>query len=373
MKIGIVCPYNIFKPGGVQQHVQNQAAVLRSHGHSVIIITPRPYQHYDTEAPEGVIFLGRSARVKAPHATSADVSVTVENEAVETMLDREQFDILHVHEPLVPVMPRQILKKASCLRVGTFHAALPGNMLGKSLSPSYKAYGRSVLPHIDVITAVSPAAVGYIEDSIHDSQKIHFIPNGINLVDFRPSGKHVRLNDEVLFIGRLEKRKGAKQLLQAFSVLVGRRPATHLTIAGDGPSRDSLEKYVIDNNIPNVTFLGYIDDSRKRELLETTTVYTSPALYGESFGIVLVEAMALAAPIVAHINDGYSWVLKGTGRLSLADCKDQEEYAAKLELMLEDQGLRRVWQEWAKKYIKQFDYNNVVAQYEELYETYVKE
>jgi phosphatidylinositol alpha-mannosyltransferase len=96
-------------------------------------------------------------------------------------------------------------------------------------------------------------------------------------------------------------------------------------------------------------------------------VYTSPALYGESFGIVLAEAMAMHAPIVAHPNDGYKWVMKSTGRLSLVDCTNPEAYAERMQLLLEDEELVRVWQKWAKEYVKQFDYEKVVSSYEQLY------
>lgn len=368
MRIGVVCPYNIYKPGGVQAHVQAQVDILRKRGHTVFIITPRPYQRYDTP-PDGVIFLGASARVKAPHATSADVSVSLSQEALES-LDDLKLDLIHVHEPLVPFIARQILNYLTIPKVGTFHAALPGNVLGKSFAGSYKAYARSVLPHIDAITAVSPAAMGYIEDA--NEQPVRFIPNGIDLSVFKPDARIKRDPNLILFIGRLEKRKGAKQLLKAFELLKETRPELILQIAGDGPLRKSLENYVVSHEIENVDFLGYITEEEKYLLLQKASVFTSPALYGESFGIVLVEAMALGTPIVAHPNPGYEWVLQGPGRLSLADAEDEVAYARALQVMLEEDSVRNLWRKWALEYVKQFSYEKVVDGYEAVYQEVTK-
>ena len=371
MKIAIFTPYNIFKHGGVQEHVQEQARLLRVRGHEVTILTPRPRLTKNEDAPDGVVFLGSSARIKAPTATSADVSMTLDNDAIEVEMEKD-YDVIHVHEPLVPIAARQILSRAEgrALRVGTFHAALPGNALGRSLVSTFRTYARIVMPMVDAVTAVSPAAIGYISE--YAQQEINYIPNGINLATFTPT-KIERNKNMVLFIGRLEKRKGAMQALKAFKVLKQNKPASILKIGGDGPLRDSLESYVKDNDIADVEFLGFISDEQKIELLNTCGVYTSPALYGESFGIVLAEALAMEAPIVCHPNDGYSWVMQGTGRLSLVNCKDAEAYAHRMQLLMEDDELRTVWQNWARVYVKQFDYERVVDQYEKLYKKSIKE
>lgn len=365
MKIAIFTPYNIFKSGGVQEHVQYQAKLLRQRGHDVTILTPRPRNRTEDEAPDGIVFLGGSTRIKTPSATSSDISVSIDNDAIDAALSNN-YDIIHVHEPLAPIAARQILTRAEgrALRIGTFHAALPGNALGKSLVSTYKTYARAVLPHVDVITAVSPAAIGYID--AYTDLPINYIPNGIHADSFHVT-KDKRDKDMILFLGRLEKRKGARYTIKAFAELKKNKPTAKLVIAGDGPLKKSLMQYVEDKNILDVTFLGFVDDETKFKLLSTCSIYTSPALYGESFGIVLAEAMAAGVPIVAHNNDGYKWVLKETGRLSLVDCTDIEAYAERMQLLMEDNELRTLWQEWAKVYVKQFDYEKVVDAYEKLY------
>lgn len=364
MKIGIVCPYHIFKPGGVLEHVQQQAEILRSRGHEVNVITPRPLGHSGKSAPEGVIFMGGSARIKTPSATSSDVSIMIDNDALDEELSKG-YDVIHVHEPAVPFIGRQILPKVDCLRVGTFHAALAGNVIGKTLISSYRIYFKTILPYLDAITAVSPAAVGYIGNSIHQDE-IQFIPNGINLKLYKNKSVK-RDSDMILFIGRLEKRKGTIYLIKAFAKLKESRPKSKLVICGDGPMRSTLEKYVKDHKIKGVKFRGFISDKVKLDLLSKCGLFTSPAIYGESFGIVLAEAMAMQAPIVCHVNEGYKWVMRETGRISLVDCMDADAYAERLSLLLDDEEIRDVWQKWASEYVKQFDYERVVDQYEKLY------
>jgi len=366
MKIAIFIPYNIFKAGGVQEHVQYQAEELQSRGHDVTILTPRPRRILkDYKTPKGTRFLGVSARIKTPSATSTDVSASVDNEALDAELALK-YDIIHVHEPLIPIAGRQLLSRAegSAVRVGTFHAALPGNRLGKSLIGTYKTYARNVLPHVDVITAVSPAAIEFIND--YTDLPITYIANGIHAKSYKPK-RLKRDENMIFFMGRLEIRKGARQAIRAYEVLKQRKPKAYLQIAGDGPLRKSLEQYVTDYDIQDVEFLGYISDEKKLELLNKCGIYTSPALYGESFGIVLAEAMAMQAPIVCHPNPGYKWVMKDTGRLSLVNCKDKYAYAERMQLMMEDEELRTLWQNWAKQYVKQFDYKKIVDDYEKLY------
>lgn len=371
MKIAIFTPYNIFKAGGVQEHVQYQVEELRRRGHNVTILTPRPRRILKGSTPPlGTRFLGVSTRIKTPSATSSDVSASVDNDALDAELARG-YDIIHVHEPLAPIAGRQLLSRAEggAVRIGTFHAALPGNRLGKSLIGTYKTYARNVLPHVDVITAVSPAAIEFIDD--YTDLPITYIANGIHAESYKPKAIE-RDKNMVFFMGRLEKRKGARQAINAYEILKQNKPDAYLKIAGDGPLRRSLEQYVIDQGIEDVEFLGFIDNDKKLELLNTCGIYTSPALYGESFGIVLAEAMAMQAPIVCHPNPGYRWVMKDTGRLSLVDCKDRYAYAERMQLMMEDEELRELWQKWAKKYVKQFDYKHIVDGYEKLYKNAMK-
>ncbi len=361
MKIGIFNPYNFEKAGGVLDHVMGQATELRKRGHTVVIVTPRP-RKFRGDPPEGVIFVGTSARLRA-QASSVDVSSLVDAQEIEDMFAQEQFDVFHCHEPAVPFVARQLISLCPCPVVATLHAALPDTVAGKTLG-SISPYFRSIYGHVDVFTRVSPAAGEYLGEDIAQAGSV-FIPNGINLADYHASKK--RDTATVLYVGRLEKRKGVKYLIMAFAELKKHVPEARLDIVGDGHDREKLERLVYELGVQNVTFYGYLDQHEKADRLSRATVYCSPALYGESFGIVLLEAMASGAPVVAGDNAGYRTVLKERGLSSLVNPQDIREFARKLELFITDHAYADLWREWATEYVQQFDYPHIVNQYEQLY------
>lgn len=365
MKIGIVCPYDITRSGGVQEHVLAQAAELRQRGHDIKILTPRPRKHVD-DAPDGVLFVGASTKIKTPIKTSLEVGVSFARDEVENMLDAEKFDLLHIHEPEVPVLGAQIVAKANCPVVATFHALYPETKAARTLESLRTPLARPILNRVSSMTAVSDAAAQFVRQQVPTPVKI--IPNGIDLDKYKFKPAKNSDAPTILYIGRLEKRKGVRYLLKAFKLLTDSLPEARLLIAGDGEQRESLEEYAKQNHLSGVKFLGFIEEADKQRLLHEANLFCSPALYGESFGIVLLEAMASGTVTVAGANPGYSSVLSGTGALSLVDPKETAEFARRLELLLTDQSLRKAWLNWAKDYVQQFDYRRVVDQYEELYE-----
>ena len=303
MKIGLVCPYSIAKGGGVQEVVKALQREYEKLGHEAIIITPQPNEPY-TNRNHKVIFLGSSADFKAA-ATTTQISASVLTDEIDSMLEYEQFDILHFHEPWIPVLSRQILSRSKAVNIATFHAKLPETIASRALAKVVIPYTKPLLKHIDAFTAVSEAAAEYVR-SLSDAD-IQIIPNGIHLQHFRQPSHFVADQKEqknILYIGRLEKRKGVKYLLLALQKLQERHPDVRLIIAGDGVDREKLQEMVDDLALHNVEFLGFVEDSVKIELLHNADVFCSPALYGESFGIVLLEAMASGVVTVAGNNPG---------------------------------------------------------------------
>lgn len=371
MKIGMVCPYSLTKGGGVQEVVKELSAELAKLGHEVTIITPQPKEPYE-DMRFRVAFLGSLTDFKSPTATTVQISASVLTDEIDALLEREKFDILHFHEPWIPVLSRQILARSNTVNLATFHAKLPETVAAKAMSKVITPYTKPLLRYVDLITAVSPAAAEYVS-SLTDKE-ILVVPNGINLKDFRRQYGVNNVKDQdssdrmILYIGRLEKRKGAKYLLLAFKQLLGRMPQAQLVLAGDGVDRQKLEEMVQDLEIPRVTFLGFVSDAHKKELLQNADLFCSPALFGESFGIVLLEAMANGLVTVAGNNPGYESVMTGLGQLSLVDPRDTAEFSHRLELLLTDEGLRALWQKWAKKHVQQFDYPKVTKQYIAAYE-----
>lgn len=366
MKIGIVCPYNIFKGGGVQEYALGLRDSLVAHGHKAYIITPQPRDYSGPKVP-GIIMIGGAAPIRSFH-TSAQVSATVDTDSLEEVLREHNFDILHFHEPWVPMLSRQILLRSDAIHIGTFHAALSERRSSRTLERLITPYTKSILKYLDILTAVSPVATNYVKTLTH--RKIYIIPNGINLEKYVPDKPVKRSKNKkiILYIGRLEKRKAVRYLIDAFGIINQIHKQYHLVIAGEGPEKEDLQERIRENGITNVSFLGHIEEHEKIKLLQTSHVFCSPALYGESFGIVLLEAMASGCVTVAGNNAGYESVLSGSGQISLVNPRDIKEFARRLLLMASDDSLREHWLNWAKTEVERYSYDNIVNQYIKLYE-----
>ncbi len=370
MKIGLICPYNITKGGGVQEIVRAMYKELSGRGHEVRIITPEPREMADEFRTEEMIFVGGAADFRSPLATTAQISAAKDMALIDEMLGRENFDILHFHEPWVPMLSRQILSRSEAINIATFHAKLPETVMSRTLATVVAPYTAAVLRHLDCLTAVSMAAAEYVR-SMTDAP-VEIIPNGIDLSDFKPPASFADIHKPVktiLFLGRLERRKGVIHLLRAYQKLVETCSDVELVIAGDGPDRRKLEYKVEELELPNVTFLGYVSDAQKHQLLRSADLFCAPALYGESFGIVLLEAMASGLVTVAGNNPGYASVMQELGSISLVNPKEPAEFARRMDVMLHDEGLRRLWRKWGLSYVKQFNYPAIVDEYERVYRT----
>jgi phosphatidylinositol alpha-mannosyltransferase len=364
MRIGLVCPYNITRGGGVQEGIIAIRRELAKRGHIAKIITPLPRVVDKSEWPD-VIFIGTATDIKSPFATTAQVSVSLKSDEIEQVLEQEKFDILHFHEPWVPVMSQQLLRKSKSLNVATFHARLPDTLMSKTIEAVVTPYTKPLLKYLDGLTAVSEAAAEYVRTLT--KHQIEIIPNGIDLSKYQVPRNNTKETKTVLFIGRLEKRKGVRYLLEAFALIQDQLPDSRLIVAGEGPDRERLEDQAKKLGLENVEFRGFVDEIDKLALLSEADVFCSPALYGESFGIVLLEAMAASVPTIAGDNPGYQAVLKERGKLSLVNPKEIDEFARRLSIFLGDSELKKLWCQWAGEYVKQFDYPKIVDKYEALY------
>jgi phosphatidylinositol alpha-mannosyltransferase len=365
MKIGLVCPYDITKGGGVQEIVKALQAGLLKRGHNVYIITPRPQNHFD-DPVDRTIFIGASTDFRAPTRTTIQVSASVAD-SIDEMLEKEKFDVIHFHEPWIPMISSQILARSEAANVATFHAKLPETAMVRTAAKMLTPYSKSILKYIDFLTAPSDAAAEYVCSLTDDPVAI--IPNGIDLKNYKPPKKFndKRKNKTIFYVGRLEGRKGVKYLLGAFKMLSEVHPDVSLVIGGDGPQRNMLELLADDLKLKNVSFLGYISHEEKIKYLQNSDLFCAPALFGESFGVVLLEAMASGLVTVAGDNPGYSAVMNGLGALSLVNPKDSVDFARRLELLLYNNDLRKLWRKWALGEVKQYRWERIVAQFEQAY------
>ncbi|HSX47286.1 MAG TPA: glycosyltransferase family 4 protein [Patescibacteria group bacterium] len=370
MKIGLVCPYNINKHGGVLEVVLALNVGLVKLGHEVKIITPKPRGHKLIDSPD-IIYIGSSTDFRSPASTTTQISSTDDGEKIDAILESEKFDVLHFHEPWVPLLSRQLLQRSRCVNIATFHSKVPEAILPRTLIKVITPYLKSVMSYLHELTAVSPSGAEYA--ATLTDQPISIIPNGIDLNKYQIVKKKDNKRKTILYIGRLERRKGLKYLLRAFQLFSQENPDVHLIIAGEGPEREKLELLAEDLNIKNVSFLGYISEDLKLKLLSETDLFCSPAIFGESFGIVLLEAMSMGAVTIAGNNSGYSDLLQGVGAISIVNPEDIVEFARRLETLFHEVEIRQLWQKWATKYVKQFNYPHIVKQYEAFYKEAIKE
>ena len=368
MKIGIVCPYHLARPGGVLDHVKELQVELTRRGHQVKIITPMP-RDFSGPVPPEFITVGTSMNTTAFAGTAWQMSFTVDNDAIDEVFSRENFDILHFHEPWIPMWSRQLLARAKVPTVGTMHGRFYDTVTAKTVKPFVSTYMKPIIKYIDAFTAVSPASIEHFND-ISD-RPVTIVPNGIDIAKFRPSPGAAKPKNQlktILYVGRLEDRKGVKYLIRAYAALAMKRDDVRLVIAGAGGGEKKLKQMVADESIPRVTFDSrYISDEEKINYLHSADVFCSASPYGESFGIVLLEAMAASCPIVAGDNAGYTSTLVDIGALSLVNPKDTVDFARRLEIFLFEENVRDFWKKWAKTYIQKFTFSKIAAQYEEVY------
>lgn len=379
MKIGIVSPYYMHAFGGVQTLIGHLQRLLAERGHEVLVIAPKPRLETSVEkTPDGVVLLGVSAEVnfKNPFHTTFPLAASSRRLVADFLKDHE-FDVINIHEPWMPLLPYQILQEATCPIVGTTHARWPRSWFNKSLEKARAPYFRMVLGKLDKITAVSSVAAENV-NFVDKGLEVQIIPNAIDREEFALRIAGLRQPEHepyILYLNRLERRKGPLLLLKAYREYAARteKKPLPLIMAGAGPQADSLYNYVVRHGIDNlVSFEGFVSDRRKMELFANAHLYVSPAPFGESFGIVLLESMAAGLPVLAGNNEGYRTVLTGLGRDSLINPRDSAGFAAAMDRFCNDEELRGGWIGWAGEEIGRYDYSLIVDQYEACFKAAAK-
>lgn len=325
LRIGIVCPYSLTIPGGVQGQVMGLARSLRRLGHEVRVLGPcdgAPPDTFVTPIGDSLPTVANgSVAPLAPDPSAALRTIRV--------LRDEEFDVLHLHEPLAPGPNITALVMRTAPIVATFHAA--GDSLSyRYLSGPLKGFASA----IDHRVAVSKDAAELVSRYLGGEYEI--LPNGVELDRFRPRDRHHDRtgSPSIFFCGRHEPRKGLEILLQAHREL----PAeVQVWVASDGPETARLRaEYASDDR---VHWLGRISDDEKAERLRAASIFCAPSLGGESFGVVLIEAMAAETPIVASAIDGYMNVATHDVDAVLVEPGDVEELRTALWRVLTDRSL----------------------------------
>lgn len=372
MKIALVSPYDFAYPGGVVNHIISLGSYLAQMGHEVKFIAPASSpittlgdQFIHIGKPRAIPVSGSVARVTISPRLSTRIT---------EMLEKEKFDIVHLHEPLMPMLCTTVLRMSRTANVGTFHAFNgKGYNIAKPFGPIlFKRWFSKLDGHV----AVSKPAKEFVNKYFPADYNV--IPNGIDTRHFSPNVAPIdelcdgKLN--ILFVGRLEKRKGADYLLKAYEQVKRDIPNSRLIIVGPGTKlRDKYEKQVKRRSLKDVVFMGYTNYEELPRYYKTADVFCAPATGWESFGIVLLEAMAVGKPIVASNIDGYASILSHGTEGLLVPPKDEKSLAQALTSLLNDEKLRRKMGAKGILKAKEYDWKNVAQRVEALYSKVLSE
>jgi len=362
VKIGLVSPYVYPLPGGVTQHVRYLYENLRLRGHDVRILTS---SHGLQRASEGdVIRLGKGFSVPANGSVGTITLSPRYISQVQDVLERERFDVLHFHEPFVPFLSLVLLRESHSVNVATFHAY-------GGWSPAYEFGSRALRGYAERLhgrIAVSAAARHFIDRYFPGDYKV--IPNGVDLDRFRRAVPLARWQDgtqNILFVGRFEPRKGVLDLLKAYRILRKTGCECRLLLVGGGPQEREARRYVATRRLRGVEFLGRVSDDERDQLFRTADVYVSPATGRESFGIVLLEAMAAGAPIVASDIHGYKGVVRRGREALLVAPRAPKQIALSVGRLLREPELARAMSEAGVLRAEEFSWPRVTAKVDEYY------
>lgn len=357
MRVLLVSPYSWSVPGGVNQHIASLADQLRLRGHEVRILAPSEGR----KAPPGVWSVGRSAPVRWNGSVARLAFGPRVATRVKVAMRRGRSDVVHVHEPFAPSVSMLVLARAKAPCVATFHTTA-------STSRLYRAAARGLRPlwnKLAVRVAVSNEAASTVQGVFGDGVRV--IPNGIDITRFDGVGRR-RGGKTILYFGRLERRKGVRTLVDAFVHLRARIPDARLVILGAGPERRACEAAVPASMRADVRFAGRFTQEEFITALTEASVVALPALGGESFGVVLLEAMAARRPLVATNIPGFAAVARDGVEALLVPPGDHESLAAALERVLTDRTLAAALVKAGRARAAEFDWSRVVGQVEKCYQ-----
>jgi phosphatidylinositol alpha-mannosyltransferase len=333
----MVSPYSWAHPGGVNSHVRGVAAEMMRRGHTVTIVAPDGGEDVPGARFESA---GRSAPVPANSSVAWLALVPGTGAKVRRTLQGGAFDVVHVHEPLVPLVSTSAVRASDCRVVGTFHAAGEGRALVYRLANIFYS---DVHRRLDHLIAVSESARSLASSYFPGDYEL--IPNGIDIDRFKVAA--VRKEERwrasgpvVLFVGRNEKRKGLAVLLRAVPILMEEVPDCRLVLVGEGLKEAVVLRGFDASLRGQISVVGYVGNEELPAYYGAADIFCAPALGGESFGIVLLEAMACGTPVVASDIQGYRDVLEQTGGGRLFGAGDAESLARALAMLLKDDGLR---------------------------------
>lgn len=360
LRIGIVCPYGWDTPGGVQNHIRDLAEYLIAHGHFVSVLAPA----IDEDSlPPFVVCAGKPIAIPYNGAVARVLFGPIAFARVRQWIVQGNFDLLHLHEPAIPSLSLLACWAAEGPMVGTFHAASKRQRAIFAIGPILEP----VIEKLSVRIAVSEEARLTLTEHLETDAIV--IPNGIYGEKFRNgSPREEWSGNTVGFIGRFEEpRKGLSVLLDALPIVLRSIPDFRVLIAGPGESEDAIKD--IDPHLRSrISFLGRLSDEEKADFLSSVSLYVAPNTGGESFGIILAEAMASGAAVVASDIPAFAALL-GEGKYgALFESENAKDLAETIIDLLRDDVKRSKLALAGEEHAKIFDWDNVAEQIFSVYE-----
>jgi len=366
VKIALVSPYEYPYPGGVTEHVRNLADQFLLRGHEVHVIAPSAAPANGGADGPVLHRIGRSVPIPA-NGSVARITLPLRGYVqVKSLLAFQGFDIVHLHEPMMPALPLEVLHHSPTINVGTFHAFGRSNMAYFSAKSMLKPLFNRLHGKI----AVSGPARDFV--GRHFPGQYRIIPNGIDYARFATRREPIeRFEDDrldVLFVGRLEKRKGLEYLLRAWPAVHSAVPRARLLVVGGGRRLKGYQAWVRAHGWTEVHFIGHVSAEDLVRYYQTADVFCAPSTGQESFGIVLLEAMAAGRAIVASRIPGYAEVLEDGAEGLLVEPKSSAALAAALIGLLGDPDRRRSMGEHGRRKASGYDWSHVAGQVLSFYE-----
>jgi phosphatidyl-myo-inositol alpha-mannosyltransferase len=365
VKVGLVCPYTWDVPGGVQEHIMNLAETLIDLGHHVSVISPADD---DTPLPGYVVPAGRAVPVPYNGSVARLAFGFLSASRVKRWLKEGGFDVLHVHEPAAPSLSLLACWVADGPIVATVHTAIPRSRAMHAAEPILQ----SALEKISGRIAVSEAARTTLVE--HFGGDAVLIPNGVSVKKFEkadPLPGWPGPGGALGFLGRMdEPRKGFTILVRAFEMLAAQRPGLRLLVAGHGDADEALARIPAELR-DRIVLLGQVSDADKVRVYHSVDVFCAPNTGGESFGIVLAEAMAAGAPIVASDLDAFRQVLRRGQAGELFPTGNAAELAAAAGRLLDQPERRAALSAEASAAVRIYDWPIVARDVVRVYEAVV--
>ncbi|MEU7024298.1 glycosyltransferase family 4 protein [Streptomyces sp. NPDC046203] len=361
MKIGIVCPYSWDVPGGVQFHIRDLAEHLIRLGHEVSVLAPADE---DTPLPPYAVSAGRAVPVPYNGSVARLNFGFLSAARVRRWLHDNAFDVVHIHEPTSPSLGLLTCWAAQGPIVATFHTSNPRS---RAMIAAYPIL-QPALEKISARIAVSEYARRTLVEHLGGDAVV--IPNGVD-VDFfaRAEPRKEWQGGTLGFIGRIdEPRKGLPVLMRALPKILAERPDTRLLVAGRGDEEEAVASLPPEMRA-RVEFLGMVSDEDKARLLRSVDVYVAPNTGGESFGIILVEALSAGAPVLAADIDAFAQVLDQGAAGELFANEDADDLAKHAVRLLGDERRRAELRARGSAHVRRFDWSTVGADILAVYET----